>query len=40
VISLDNVRTVPKALLTEPITMLASEKLADLCRALNAAVDC
>lgn len=46
VISLDNLRTVPKALLTEPITMLGPEKLAALCRAhpeghrLNTAVDC
>jgi mRNA interferase MazF len=39
-ISLDNLRTVPKALLTEPITMLGPEKLAELCRALNTAVDC
>jgi mRNA interferase MazF len=40
VISLDNLRTVPKALLTEPITMLGAEKLTELCRALNTAVDC
>lgn len=29
-----------KALLTEPITMLRTEKLNDLCGALNAGVDC
>ena len=40
VISLDNLRTVPKALLTEPITILGAEKLTELCRALNTAVDC
>jgi mRNA interferase MazF len=40
VIALDNLRTVPKALLTEPITTLEADKLAELCRALNASVDC
>jgi mRNA interferase MazF len=40
VISLDNLRTVPKALLTEPITMLGAERLHEPCRALNASVDC
>lgn len=39
-ISLDNLRTVPKALLAEPITMLGAGKLNELCGALNAAVDC
>lgn len=40
VISLEDLRTVPKALLSEPITMLGVEKLNDVCRALNTAVDC
>jgi mRNA interferase MazF len=40
VIALDNLRTVPKALLTEPITTLGADKLTELCRALNASVDC
>lgn len=40
VISLDNLRTVPKALLTEPITMLGPERLDEICRALNTAADC
>jgi mRNA interferase MazF len=40
VITLDNLRTVPKALLTEPITTLGADKLAELCQALNASVDC
>jgi mRNA interferase MazF len=40
VISFDNLRTVPKALLTEPITTLGAERLDELCRALNRAMDC
>ncbi len=40
VISLDNLRTVPKAQLVEPITTLGPEKLAALCRALRSATDC
>lgn len=40
VISLDNLRTVPKALLTEPITMLGAEKLNDVCSALKTASGC
>jgi len=40
VISLDNLRTVSKAQLVEPITTLGPEKLAALCRALRAATDC
>jgi mRNA interferase MazF len=39
-ISLDNLRTVPKALLVEPITQLGAEKMAEVCRALNAATSC
>jgi mRNA-degrading endonuclease toxin of MazEF toxin-antitoxin module len=40
VIGLDNLRTVPKRLLTEPITTLATERFDELCRTLNASVDC
>jgi mRNA interferase MazF len=40
VISLDNLRTVPKAQLVAPITTLGPEKLAELCRALRSATDC
>ena len=40
VISLDNLRTVPKALLVEPITVLTPDKFAEVCRALGAASDC
>lgn len=40
VISLDNLRTVPKAQLVEPITTLGAEKLAALCSALRSATDC
>ena len=39
-LSFDNVLTVPKALITEKITTLGPDKLDELCRALNAAVDC
>jgi mRNA interferase MazF len=39
-ISLDNMRTVPKAQLTEPITRLAAERIDELCRALAAASGC
>ncbi len=39
-ISLDNLRTVPKALLTETITQLGSERMSEVCRALGAATDC
>jgi mRNA interferase MazF len=39
-ISFDNLRTVPRALLTERITTLESDKLCNLCAALAAAVDC
>jgi mRNA interferase MazF len=40
VISLDNVRTVPKAQLTEEITLLGSDRIDDLCRALASANGC
>lgn len=40
VVSLDNLRTVPKAQLVEPITTLGPEKLLTLCSALGRATDC
>lgn len=40
VVSLDNLRTVPKAQLVEPITELGPEKMAEVCRALAAASGC
>jgi mRNA interferase MazF len=40
VLSLDNVTTVPKALLTERITRLTGPKLAELCAALETATAC
>lgn len=40
VIALDNLRTVPKAQLTEPIVTLEPPKLHAVCRALNAATGC
>jgi mRNA interferase MazF len=39
-LSLDNLTTVPKALLTTRITNLDSAKLDELCRALRAATGC
>jgi mRNA interferase MazF len=39
-LSFDNILTVPKTLITERITSLTPAKLAELCRALNIAVDC
>lgn len=39
-ISLDNLRTVPKSLLIEPITELSAERMAEVCQALNVAVGC
>jgi mRNA interferase MazF len=39
-LSLDNMTTVPKALLTERITVLADSKMQELCRALRAATGC
>jgi mRNA interferase MazF len=39
-ISLDNLRTVPRALLTERITTLDAAKMEGVCRALSAATNC
>ncbi len=39
-VSLDNLRTVPKALLTEPITKLDPERMNAICRALARATGC
>jgi mRNA interferase MazF len=39
-VSLDNLRTVPKALLTEPITALGTEKMTEVCRKLAFATGC
>lgn len=39
-ISLDNLRTVPKSLLTEQITQLGPQRMRQVCRALGASVDC
>jgi len=39
-ISLDNLRTVPKALLVEPITELGIDKMTEVCKALEAATGC
>lgn len=39
-ISLDNLRTVPKALLDRPITRLGPVRMDELCRALAAASGC
>ncbi len=40
VLALDNLATVPKALLTERITALSVAKRDELCRALALATDC
>jgi mRNA interferase MazF len=40
VISLDNLRTVPSALLTEPITKLDATKLDGICKALAHSTGC
>jgi mRNA interferase MazF len=40
VISLDNLRTVPKVMLVERITTLDATKMASVCRALNASTGC
>jgi mRNA interferase MazF len=40
VLSLDNLRTVPKALLTERITTLQAARLRDVCTALDHALGC
>ncbi len=39
-LSLDNVRTVPKAMLTERITTLSSLRLREVCTALGRATGC
>jgi mRNA interferase MazF len=39
-ISLDNLRTVPKGLLVEPITALGPRRIDELCRALAVANGC
>jgi mRNA interferase MazF len=39
-LSLDNLATVPKALLTQRITALSAAKLDELCGALRAATGC
>jgi mRNA interferase MazF len=39
-VSLDNLRTLPKALLTEPITKLDPERMNAICRALARATGC
>jgi mRNA interferase MazF len=39
-VSLDNLRTVPKALLTESITKLEPERMDAICRALARATGC
>ena len=40
VVSLDNLRTVPKAQLVEPITELEAERMDEVCRALAGASGC
>jgi len=39
-LSLDNVRTVPKALLTEQITSLTAARMREVCTALDRALGC
>jgi mRNA interferase MazF len=39
-ISFDNLRSVPRVLLTERITTLGSDRLREVCAAVAAAVDC
>jgi mRNA interferase MazF len=39
-VSLDNLRTVPHALLTEPITRLSGARMHEICRALGLATGC
>ena len=39
-ISLDNLRTVPCALITESITRLDAARMSDVCRALSRSVNC
>lgn len=38
--SFDNLRTVPKALLSEPITSLTAARMAEACQALDASTGC
>jgi mRNA interferase MazF len=40
VVTLDNLRTIPKAQLVEPITKLGAERMDEVCRALNSAAGC
>jgi mRNA interferase MazF len=40
VISLDNLRTVPQARLSEPITTLSGVRMHEVCRALTLATGC
>jgi mRNA interferase MazF len=40
VVSLDNLRTVPRALLTEHITALGPERMREVCKALATATAC
>lgn len=40
VISLDNLHTVPRAMLSRPITRLSATKLYEVCRALDFAAGC
>lgn len=40
VISLDNVRTVPKTILSDPIASLAGKRMDEVCRALAIATGC
>jgi len=40
VLSLDNIRTVPRALLTDRITMLSQARMRELCGALDLALGC
>lgn len=39
-ISLDNLRTVPKALLVQPITKLGPQKMDEVCRAIDYSAGC
>ena len=39
-IGLDNLRTVPKSLLTEEITVLGAERMHEVCQALDLATSC
>ncbi len=40
VVSLDNVETVPKAMLVEKMTTLSQARMIEVCSALSTAVDC